>query len=358
MLKQAVIVYEDRADHLIGVKLLLASLRHFEPGMKIKLVLPGLPDYLTSQFTDYSQITVDSRQRGLSGWDVKPELLSEALDDGYENALWLDADLILTAPLVPLLDRFAADSFITTEEPLGPRRPGSALRTPAWGLPLGRVLPVTLNSSVIRASRSHRDLLEAWVGLLRRNDYRAAQALSWNIRPDHLMGDQDALTALLGAHEFADIPLGLLRQGIDIAHCFNEDGFSVSQRIRHAFRPLPPLVHAQGRKPWVDAGNRALHTELSPYCWAALPFASALTPDERGWIGTRSKLGQVLTAVGFGDPALAGLAPAMWRTSVRAAGRCISPITARLKLPRKETKAAHISHSAVVASHQRKHVES
>jgi hypothetical protein len=315
-----VVIYEDRLRDLVGVKLLLATLARFEPSWRIRLIVPT--DVQTDFHSFNANVAVDRRKRQTTGWNVKPAVLIEALCEDDGPVLWLDSDLLLSAPIRSLLAKFDPAHLVIAEEPRGVRNPGSRLRTLAWDLGSGRHIKFGLNSCVVRVSRAHLPLLVAWAELLSDPVYLQAQSRPWHERPPWLMGDQDPLAALLGSDLFASIPIGLLRQGTDIAQCFNEDGFSVAARLSHAFRPLPPIIHAQGAvKPWHAPSPRAVHLELSPYRWAAQPFANVLQPADRDWLVLSSPFAKLLNNLALGDAALAGLAPALWRTLVRKAGR-------------------------------------
>lgn len=322
-----VVVYEDRPSEAIGVKLLLASLARHQPDWLVRLVVPNDPDTPFNSIN--ANVQVDRRSRTKTGWDVKPALLIEALSEGYAQVLWLDSDLLLTRPISPL-EAFAPDQLILAEEPKGARHPGSRIRTHGWGFEIGRDIACDLNTCVIGASQTHVPLLKAWSALLYDPRYVAMQTRPWSQRPQWFMGDQDALSALLGSQRYANQPLGLLREGRDIAQCFNEDGFAVRDRLAHAFKPLPPLVHAQGAvKPWHMTSSRAAHVELSPYRWAAQTYASVLHPHERQWLTLSSRQAQLLNTLTRGDAALAGLPHALWRTTVRKTGRAIKSVFAR-----------------------------
>jgi hypothetical protein len=132
------------------------------------------------------------------------------------------------------------------------------------------------------------------------------------------MSDQDALTALLGARDWTAIEIDLLKCGIDIAQCFQEDGYTVGQRMRNFSSGLPPFVHAQGEKPWRVEKGRHAYLELSPYRYVALEYADAL--PEKDWMIVKTIGGQALDGLFLGDPNLAGIVPAIRRTWERQVG--------------------------------------
>jgi len=91
------------------------------------------------------------RQRG---WEVKPSLLLSMLDQ-YPEAFWLDSDIVLNGPIGHLLTGDADDVLVATEETAYGQAQGGTHRTVAWGLPVGRSLPVTVNTGVMRVTRRH-----------------------------------------------------------------------------------------------------------------------------------------------------------------------------------------------------------
>ena len=178
--------------------------------------------------------------------------------------------------------------FVGAEEFAWGQLPGSGARTRAWGLRPGRFLETTVNTGVLRVTEGHRALLEDWERLLAREDYRDAQSRHATERPVHLVGDQDALTALLGSEPYSDFRLHLLRRGHDIAQCAGPSGFTPVERIASLPTGVPPLLHAVGVKPWqhgarwrYDTGRMGrmraayedLHSRLSPYTIVARTLA-------------------------------------------------------------------------------------
>jgi hypothetical protein len=299
-------VYESRADCEPGIRLLIATLAEHAPGQAVRLHFnPAGPEFARwiAGFPD-----VDFRPAHLPPalyWNVKPQVLVEALDDGHDQLLWLDSDLLIAAGFT---DRFAAidhDVLILAEEALwGGHFDGDALRTRAWGFEVGRSLPFAVNSAVMRVSARHRPLVEAWGALLDDPDYRAAQAQRAAERPVHMVGDQDVLGALLCSRAFAGIELHLLRRGRDILQLFGLKAFTVRERLIVLLSGLPAFVHAQGAKPWrapPPAGGRfgrlgARYAASSPYLLIARRY--------RGMLGDRTWLGRARRSRGI---ALAGL---------------------------------------------------
>jgi hypothetical protein len=245
---------------------------------------------------------------------VKPALLLEALDAGEEEVIWLDADLIVTRDVRPLLRDLAPGHLMVAEEALwGNRNDRGGLRSRAWGFEVGRELPFAINSCAVRVTSAHRPLLLEWARLLQTDAYRHAQARPWHRRPVHMLGDQDALTALLGSHRFRDVPLRILRRGEDILQAFGPSGFTLGERARVCLHGLPYFVHAQGPKPWLAQDHAEgwaswllrAYRDTSPYVLCAAAGAGA--GMEPAWVKPRTRLGRVLRRIGFGRIWLTGL---------------------------------------------------
>ena len=233
------------------------------------------------------------RPVGVSGWDVKPWLLLQELDAGRPEALWLDADMIVTRPISSMLGEFPHDSLIVAEE--WDRHEAISV-SHFWDLPsLRPVRPI--NSCCVRATPAHRPLLERWLQMTHDPRYREAQCLPFERRPWHLASDQVLLTALLGGEEFGQVPLAYLRMGQHIAQCAGSSGYRPLHRCLDLFRGLPPLIHCIGRKPWMSKHDQSriqqflldLASDVSPYVLASRRIARDLEINP-GWLGARTAL--------------------------------------------------------------------
>lgn len=304
-------ISENRTTDEVGIKLLILSLTEHEPGAIIHIFANGLSERFGIWLRDFPNVVQESAaiDPGLT-WNVKARLLTKLLDDSLGAVVWIDSDVIVTAPISRHFDGLADDVLVVAEEFFTYRNRGVAVRTKGWGLPVGRDLPFTPNSAVLRVTDRHRALLSAWQGLLDRPDYKALQAGPWSDRPFFMMGDQDALSAILGSADFASIPVRAIRRGRDIAQCFRADGYSSTERLAN-LRRMPPFVHAQGEKPWRAIDNRTTYQHVSPYWYAARPYESQLDPDERRWLMQRPMAAKILHILALGHPSLAGLLPAV-----------------------------------------------
>jgi hypothetical protein len=301
------------------------SLCRADPNVSIHFTVPDAPESLRSWASLKPRISLSTQRLcGAGGWDIKARLLLQELAEGAPQALWLDADMIVTRAVCPILRDFPPDWLIVAEEwDQPPYIPVAHF----WQFTAGRpVLPV--NSCFVRALPVHRPLLEAWARLTGDARYREAQKLPFERRPFHLASDQVLLTALLSNREFANVPFGYIRIGRHIAQCAGSSGYRPWHRLLDLFRGLPPLIHAVGRKPWQEPGDvRGVHRflidltdDISPYVLAARPLAQELQIHP-AWLEPRTAAGSILRTLSAGHPALAGLPVSILHTAQQWAGR-------------------------------------
>lgn len=339
------VTYEDRSSEFDGIRVLLRSMARHQPDWSAIVFLPNAPSDFAAWCKQQSlrsvRVITDIPKLG---WNSKPLCLLRALREGHEEIVWLDSDIAAAGPIEALFTSSPRGTVIAAEEAPWFNERGTRLRTEGWGMKVGRSLPVTINSCAMRFDTTHIPLLEAWAALLQSEEYVAVQLNRLNMRPVHMKSDQDALNALLGSESFASTPVRLLKNGTEIAQCFEEDGYQVCARVRHSFRALPALVHAQGSKPWrkYDSILKRLWVELSPYPWLAGKLCGDI-PEIAEWSRIRLPLAKACAAVSFNDPSLRGLLPAVVRTSFRA-GRPLRRLLQRTNAPTNpalaETRAA------------------
>ena len=320
---EVAVVYEDRPSCLVGAMIATAGLRRHCPELPVVLWTPGRPRADTTRWAREHGIDLRYDQPPLQGWNVKPAVLLELLRT-HEIVHWVDSDIVVTGSLNQALPA-DPDVLVTTEDTAWGQRPGSASRRPGWGLAEGRDLPVTANTGYLRVARLHRPVLASWMDMLSSAAYQEAQRREAMDRPLHMLGDQDAFTALLGSVACVNVPVHLLHRGWDIAQCFGPDGFTWRERLRAVRgKHTPPLIHAMGSKPWLEppgSGPRAaysrLHGELSPYTALAVQsgFAAAV-----GWTPEPSPAVWVLQRV-FRQPLLLELPLCAVDALVRAVRR-------------------------------------
>ncbi|HLG97629.1 MAG TPA: hypothetical protein VKX49_15045 [Bryobacteraceae bacterium] len=311
---------EDRTDHETGLRLAILSLVQHCPGAPVYVYKPPAESRFAEWVKQFPQVTwFPHRPAGSHAWNCKPQALKPLLDRGHRDAVWLDADLVVTRDCCPHFERLDESVIGVAQEPASLDYQGTAVRTRAWKLPVGRSLEFTLNSSVVRVTGRHRALLTRWAELVNDPQYIACQKLTLEERPIHMAGDQDVLNALLGSSEFADIPLHVFRSAIDIIHAGGALGYSAGERIRGLFRPKPTFFHATAGKPWLWLGgesywsqrnffswHRRLLQETSPYLFEVRRYRDQLGEDA-AWMDWRTGTGTVLRCLGLGHFALRGL---------------------------------------------------
>jgi hypothetical protein len=331
-----VCTYEDRPSALVGTKLLVLSLEAHCSGLEIEVNCPCADDAFRAWIGRRSNTRLSEELPAGLGWNAKPTLLQRKLDEGYDQAIWFDSDIVATSDFRTLLADWGPDEIGVTEDHAWQLFGGGTIRTELWGLTPGRSLPCTVNSGVVRVTPAHRQLLEAWQLLLADGPYLRAQERTMWERPIHLIGDQDVITALLGAARFADVPIRWLRRGKDIAQWVGPAGYTVGERLRNVGRGLPPLVHGIDPKPWTGGRQTTgwwgwynrVAIELSPYTWASRRHRAELDEDAQ-WMDRRTLTAGLCRLLTLDEPNLQGIPQAMFHGAMRrakhAAGKRIWP---------------------------------
>jgi hypothetical protein len=310
---------EDRPDGGTGLRLAILSLNQHCPDAPVYVYRPG-----DSQFAEwvrkFPQVTlIPQVPEGANSWNCKPQAMRPLLLQGYRSVVWLDSDLVVTRDCRVWFQNMDERTLAITQEPASLAHQGTAVRTRAWKLEARRSVPFTLNSSVLRVTAHHLALLERWTQYLADPQYLAFQARPLEERPIHMASDQDVLNGLIGAPEFADIPLHVFRSAVDIIHTGGALGYSWKERLSGVLKPKPTFLHATAGKPWLWLGgapywsertffgwHRRLLQETSPYLFEARRYRSQLGEEAR-WMDKRTGTGTLLRLLGFGHFALRGL---------------------------------------------------
>ena len=330
--ESVVCISEDRPSEQVAVKLLVLSLARHCPDLDVRLTYPPAGDGFRTWLTRFPRVDLQIEYfAGASGWNVKPHAILPLLGAGAREVWWIDSDVILTRDFRERLPGLSEDTIVATEEALygaGGHLDGGS-RARAWGFELGRILPSTLNTGVVRVTRAHVPLLERWKQLLESEEYTQAQRRPWDERPKHMLSDQDVLTALLSSNEFAAVPVIRLGRGTDIIQYFGPPGYTTRERMSNLRAGLPPFVHELGGgKPWylgqrAGTGMRAaldrVYSELSPYRLCAEEYREEIEDEleQVNWLDRTSRSGAVLKRLGMGSIPLTGLplalAYSLWR---------------------------------------------
>jgi hypothetical protein len=286
------------------------SLCAADRNVSLHLTVPGAPDYLRDWARRRPEVTLSTeRPEGVTGWDAKPWVMLQELNQGSSEVLWLDDDIIVNQPISSMLREFPDDDLLFAQE-WGPWIiPVSHL----WGMPSAR--PVGLfNNCFIRATQAHRPLLERWMQMTHDPRYREAQALPYEKRPVQAQHDGWLLVALLESQEFGQVSYKCIRRGRHIVQCAGSSGYKPLHRVLDLFRGPPPLIHGLGRKPWEVPREPSrfqrfllnLATDVSPYVLAARKVAKTVGRSP-GWLEPRTRLGATFRTLTGNHPGMAGL---------------------------------------------------
>lgn len=309
-------LYEDRPYQIAGLKVLLLSLARYCPTWPIRLRFPAIPNGFRAWLQRFPQVSLyDKRLPSWGSYNVKPSVLLDGLSAGADVCLWIDTDVLINRDL-----SFAAsippDAIVVTQDPWE-YKDGSTHRCASWCLDEGRSLPGPLNSAVMRVTQQHVDLLEAWRKVLLLEAYVAEQTKPVASRNQHLLSDQDALSALLASDRFAAIPVFRLAHSVDILQHHGAGAYRLKHRWSNLKKGMPQFVHAMGSvKPWRMPDHPSLfrsprdyyertYLELSPYVHYARQYRSQLEEDTC-WLDIQTVAGRVGTTVAFNQPQLKG----------------------------------------------------
>lgn len=300
---------EDRTSSLVALQVLVLSLARHCPDVDVHACVPAASDEFLQWADRHPTLhVIPRRAEWPTGWNIKPTLLANRLAAGHDEVVWLDTDIAVTRDFRPSWP--TDDTLVVAEEwDQGPEA-GSRPRTQAFGLAVGREFPRAINSSVVRVTAAHQRLLTRWAECMARPEYLRDQTRPTRARALHHVCDQDALAALLGSRDFAEVPVRLLRAPGDILHTSQNAyrSYPVVHRLAHLLGGLPPLVHALGLpKPWSSAVRTRKSVGLSPYCAVAAAYADDLSgPSD--WLWPQTAWGRASHNAALGSPCLRDLA--------------------------------------------------
>lgn len=329
-MKSTICVAEDRKSCEPSLKVLLLSLKRVCPSWRVDLFYPIADNAFLVWLRRCPQVELhtDQLRRGC-GWNIKPSALMHLLDGGFDEAIWIDSDIVVTSNILDSISGLSAETVVATDHTLAEERDDSdARRARLWGLPAGRTLPTALNSGVVRVTRKHYGLMQDWWDLLQSDVYQKFQKKKWSERPVHMLGDQDVLTALLTSRKYGSLPLYVLKRGKHILQFDGIWGYTLPERARNLLGEGPAFVHSAAGKPWAEQWPRTIHglrerikwiyLDVSPYTLWAQRYKGEMECDAE-WTRPHYFLSRLLRIGGFGHPALAGLPMAVVADILRLA---------------------------------------
>jgi len=267
--------FEDRADALIGIKLLALSLERHCRSFRFWILLrhepPGFQEWLAHHAPSASLLVFNPVG---NTWNIKAEILMRFLAD-HAEITWIDSDIIVLRDLEELWAQTGNRMLVAQQFDFSP------IDDPVQDLTFGqrrlRSVPFAVNSCVLRFTRSHLPLLEAWNTLLLHPDFLTEQQRKFADRRLGLQSDQELLEYALCTVDEPELdPPAYVRTGIDIIQDHGATTYDFGHRLRNVLgwnRPF--FVHALGTKPW----GIGFHRKDSAYVEFAQDYSSHL--DDR-----------------------------------------------------------------------------
>jgi len=317
-MKSTICVAEDRAACEPALKILLLSLSTHCPWLEVNLFYPRAGCDFRTWMKKCSQVVLQKiRLKRNYKWNVKPQALLCLLNQGFDEVIWIDSDILVTRNIADVLSGLDRETIAVTEDAVGNERDDSdARRARLWGFPVGRILPFVLNTGVLRVTRAHQSLLKRWWELVQLDAYQNCQKIAeWKERPVHMKGDQDVLTALLTSREFSNIPVHILERGKHILQFCGVSGYTTVERISQLRGTQPTFIHQFCYKPWSEPWPSRqtirkyvdrTYVDVSPYTLSAQRYRNELECDTE-WMDPHYKLSRILRILGMGHSALTGL---------------------------------------------------
>jgi hypothetical protein len=329
-MKSTICIAEDRKSCEPCVRLLILSLHRHSPEREVDLFYPATGAEFLAWLSNFPNVRIHPKPLGTGlGWNIKPHAILHLLERGFDEVIWIDSDILITANIFDMVSTLDQKTLVATDHTLSPERDDTnALRCRLWRLDVGRVLPAGLSSGFVRATKFHYRLMREWCTMLQSEEYQRTQKIPWKERPVHMLGDQDVLTALLTSSEFSDVPLFVLRRGKHIIQFDGVWGYSLTERLRNLIGDGPAMIHSGGGKPWTDSWYfershgvkqylRLLYLDLSPYTSWAIQLRDQLGCDA-AWMRSHFRMTSILRWLGFGRPELVGLPLAAFADFTRA----------------------------------------
>src|SRR5277367_1064344 len=96
-MKSTICIAEDRLVCEPALRLLLLSLDLHNAGKTISLFYPVASEEFLQWVRRFAQVRVQTdRLRHGFEWDVKPQAMMLLLEQGFDEAIWIDSDIVVT----------------------------------------------------------------------------------------------------------------------------------------------------------------------------------------------------------------------------------------------------------------------
>ena len=120
-----VCIAEYRKGFQPSIKLLILSIVEHCPTLKIYLIFPNADQEFMSWLSGYPQVTLRRTPLPTAyGVNVKPQAILPLFDEGHEDILWIDSDIIVTGDLDEYSIAALADGSKRRGRERGPRNAG------------------------------------------------------------------------------------------------------------------------------------------------------------------------------------------------------------------------------------------
>lgn len=337
--------FEDRKTHWIGLKFLSLSLEKYCTNFHLTIFI-SYDSYELSSWIENNCKYVSLRVHEFynTGWNIKPEVLLLMLNEGHQEVVWLDSDIIFVQNIQNIAKNLSPETLLICQDAL--RNSREKERTNFFNLKIKRELGESINTSFIRVhnNKQHLDLLKEWARLMTTKEYKKNQSLPRNQRPSYMVGDQDVLEAILASDLHfnpASIPIKYLYTGKEHITAIVPHAFSILERLKTFFGfNKPYIINSQGGvKPWKakNWGNGLLTTpiwQLHPYIELVKGYKPLLEEDFISEISSYSIISNFCRVITINNPYLQGIPLIImidiW-SKINIFKKLLSPLTNKLK---------------------------
>src|SRR5580704_15302092 len=111
-MKSTVCVAEDRPACEPALKILLLSLTTHCPALEVNLFYPTAGDQFRMWMKKCPQVVLqEERLKSDSGWNVKPQAVMCLLNQGFDEVIWIDSDILVNRSLADALSELDSETM-------------------------------------------------------------------------------------------------------------------------------------------------------------------------------------------------------------------------------------------------------